>query len=190
MRVLTINKSYIPIRLTSKFSAIGKFYSGLVEGMYIRGETWEPKSWEEWEQMSIQDIWPEDQEFVNSTRQRYAVPKVIRTLYYDKIPKHSIRLTRKALYDRDGYRCYICGKEFSERKLSIDHIIPLSRGGGNSWENMITCCTACNFKKGDKLLSELGLKPHFQAFKPNISNIQKLKADIGQYDPSWSLFGI
>jgi len=158
--------------------------------MYINGDKWEPKSWDEWASLSLQDVWPDDQEFINSTKQRFAVPKVIRALSYDKIPKHSIRLTRKAIYERDNYTCYICGKEFSERKLSLDHIIPTSRGGKNSWENLITCCSECNFRKGDKLLSELGIKARFQAYKPNISNIQRLKSTITTYDPAFALFGV
>jgi len=188
-RTLALNKSFLPIRIVGLQSTICKFYDGRVEGMYINGDTWEPKMWDEWLEMSKKDIWPEGTQFINSVTQRIAVPRVIRFLYYDKIPKVTFRLSRKSIYDRDNNTCYLCGKKFGESKLSIDHIRPLSRGGGNSWENMVTCCVECNWKKGDKTLEELKLKPKFMPYKPQMSNIQKLKAGVKTYDPVWKMFG-
>jgi len=188
MKILALNSNYIPIRITSRFSAIGKFYTGMVEFIYIKDGKWQGYNWDEWWDMSRQDIWPEGTDFIESTTQRVALPAVMRYLQYEKIPKVTLRLTRKAIYERDQYKCYLCGKEFGEKKLSIDHIVPASRGGRNSWENLITCCKQCNFNKGDKTLTELKLKPKFNAYKPNLSNIAKLKASIGTMRPEWELF--
>jgi len=189
MKVLALNKSYIPIRLCSKYATIGKMYTGAVEAMYIMGDSWTPMNWDDWVNLSLQDKWPEGTEFINSVSQRIAIPKVIRYLRYDKVPKVSFRLSRKSIYERDHYTCYLCGDVFSEGKLSIDHVIPLSKGGRSSWENMVTCCKRCNWDKGDKTLSEMKVKPKFMPTKPVLSNMQKLKASVTVHQPEWSLFG-
>jgi len=189
MKILAMNSNYIPIRIISKYTAICKFYNNMVEFIYIKGNNWEAKNWEQWLELSSKNIWPEDTDFINSVNFRIAVPKVIRFLNYSKIPKVTFRLSRKSIYERDNFTCYICGKKFGESKLSIDHMRPVSRGGGNSWENMITCCVKCNWDKGDKTLDELRLKPKFMPYKPQMSNMQKLKASVTTYQPEWKLFG-
>jgi len=190
MRVLTLNKSWIPIRTTSHYSAISRFYSGACEAIYIKDGNFEVKEFDEWMEMSLLDIWPEDQKFIEAVRQRIAIPKVVKCTTYDKIPKASVRLNRRNIYDRDDHTCYLCNKRFGEGRLSVDHIIPVSKGGKTEWTNVITCCRACNYKKGDKLLGDLGLKPHFEAYRPSLSNMQKLKSSLTSYQKEWALFGI
>ena len=76
---------------------------------------------------------------------------------------------------RDGYTCVYCG---SKKNLTIDHILPKSKGGGNTWSNLVTCCSPCNLKKGDKLLHESGLRIITPPSEPNIfydSSTEKLK---------------
>jgi len=189
-KILALNKSYIPIRLISYQSAIGKLYCEQCEFIYIKDNNWEGLNWNQWLEASEKREWDSSTSFIHTIKQRFAIPKVIRYTKYDKIPKVTFRLSRQAIYNRDNWTCYICGEEFSEGKLSIDHVVPTSRGGKNSWENMITCCKNCNYKKGDKLLSELGIKPKFLPHKPTISNIQKLKNSVSIVYPEWKLFGL
>ena len=190
-KILCLNKNYIPIRVTSIYNAIGKLYCGLAEAIIVKDGTFTSYSFDEWLEKSLEDTWPEDQKFIQAVKQRIAHPSVIRYINYEKIPKVTLKLNRISIYSRDDYTCYICGKTFGESKLSIDHIVPLSRNGKNSWENMISCCKPCNWMKGDKLLSELNIKPKFTAYKPNVSNISRLKAKIGEHYPSeWSFFGV
>jgi 5-methylcytosine-specific restriction endonuclease McrA len=72
----------------------------------------------------------------------------------------------------------------------MDHMIPLSRGGKNSWENLVTCCQQCNWDKGHSLLSDLKIKPHFLPYKPQMSNMQRLKMSITTKYDEWNYFGI
>jgi 5-methylcytosine-specific restriction endonuclease McrA len=187
-RVLALNRDFIPIRTTSPMNCISKMYTNMAEAIFIQGENWEGKTWDEWVALSAKDIWPKDTIFFHSPTLRVAIPRIIRYTLYSKIPKPSIRLSRKAIYERDNHTCYICGKKFSEGKLSIDHVIPFALGGKNSWENMATCCYKCNQDKGHKTLAELGIRPKFMPFKPNISNMQKLKSSISTVYPEWKLF--
>lgn len=99
--------------------------------------------------------------FVRSTSTAIQRPTVIRLLHYVKVPYRArLPLTRRALIARDKGRCGYCGKAGD----TIDHILPRSRGGKHEWENVVLACKACNGKKADKLLSELGwelrIRPH------------------------------
>jgi 5-methylcytosine-specific restriction endonuclease McrA len=163
-------------------------YCGLADAIFFEGTSFLILDFNKWMQKSLDDVWPQDQQFINSTNQRIAIPSVCIYTKYDRIPKVTQKLTRKAIYERDHYTCYICGKEFSESKLTLDHVIPISKGGGNSWENLSTCCQQCNWNKGDNLLSEAKIKPHFMPFKPNVSNIMRLKQSIGEFREEWKFF--
>lgn len=83
---------------------------------------------------------------------------VIRLVHYIRLPYSRLMAnhpTRVLIYKRDDYTCGYCGVK---ENLTIDHIIPSSKGGEDSWENMVTCCSSCNLKKGDRLLKETSMK--------------------------------
>ena len=85
---------------------------------------------------------------------RLITKRVIRLVNYVRIPYHLAKgsyPTRASIYKRDDHECQYCG---SEKDLTLDHVIPRSKGGQDTWENLVTCCTKCNLKKGNKLLSE------------------------------------
>jgi 5-methylcytosine-specific restriction endonuclease McrA len=84
--------------------------------------------------------------------------RVIRLVEYIKIPFTKLRNnkpTRSAIYARDGHKCQYCG---ATRKLTIDHVIPKSKGGSDDWDNLVVACSSCNIKKGDKYLEHTGMK--------------------------------
>jgi 5-methylcytosine-specific restriction endonuclease McrA len=192
MRVLSLNKSYLPIRLISKYDAIGKLYCNIAKAVIVESDgSYSELSFEELLKRSLTNNWADDQYFIEAVTQRVAVPRTIRLLSYDKIPRTSLRLSKRAVFNRDSHTCYICGKQFGENSLSVDHVIPVSRGGKTVWENLATCCKKCNEEKGNKLWSELSYKPKFKAYRPQpTSNMQKLKLNISTYFDEWKLFGL
>jgi len=92
-------------------------------------------------------------------------PLVIRLLNYIKFRPKTIKVNRKRIFKRDGYACQYCG---SKKNLTIDHVMPRSRGGLNSWKNMVTCCFRCNSYKGDKTPQEAGMTLKTKPYEPNI----------------------
>jgi 5-methylcytosine-specific restriction endonuclease McrA len=91
-------------------------------------------------------------------------PSVIRLLRYVVYPYRKITLTRQNVFKRDGNACVYCG---SKKDLTLDHVIPKSRGGRDSWENLVTCCQKCNAKKADRTPIEAGMNWHGIAKVPN-----------------------
>ena len=83
-------------------------------------------------------------------------PLVIRLLQYVRVPRSVQRkISRRALFARDGWRCQYCG---SEGKLTLDHVVPRSRGGESNWENIVTSCAPCNLRKGNRTLEEAQMR--------------------------------
>ena len=93
-------------------------------------------------------------------------PKVIKLVEYVSIPYRSIHLSRINVFKRDGFKCLYCGVK---KDLTIDHVIPKSRGGLNTWENLVTCCHKCNKKKGQKTPEEANFVMSSKPFKPTHS---------------------
>lgn len=84
------------------------------------------------------------------------VPNVIRLSYYVRVPRgETRRVSRNAVLARDSHRCQYCG---SRAHLTIDHVVPRSRGGSSSWDNIVTSCAPCNARKGDRLPREANMK--------------------------------
>ena len=89
-------------------------------------------------------------------------PVVIRLVTYVRIPRdsHKRKITRRAVFARDGWQCMYCGARTS---LTVDHVIPRSKGGGSDWENIVASCAPCNRRKGDRLPHQIGMHPRGQA---------------------------
>ena len=87
----------------------------------------------------------------------YVRPHVIRLVSYVRVPQSvKRRISRRALFARDGWRCAYCGD--SSSRLTLDHVVPRSRGGDSVWENVVTACAACNLRKADRLLEETHMR--------------------------------
>ena len=93
---------------------------------------------------------------IQTTSGVYHLPNSITLINYVRIPFRKVSLTRKNIFFRDNYTCQYCG-ERNVKKMTLDHVIPRSREGKNSWENLVTCCRKCNGKKSDKPLDKCGL---------------------------------
>ena len=95
----------------------------------------------------------------------YKRPTIIRLVNWIYVPhKKQMPLTRHNIYKRDGHQCMYCP---STKKLTLDHVLPKSRGGKNTWENLVACCAKCNSKKDNKTPSEAGMKLRFKPFVPD-----------------------
>lgn len=93
---------------------------------------------------------------LRSAEATFPWPHVVRLKTYVRVPKAAQRrISRRALFARDGWECVYCGT--SGVRLTLDHVVPRSRGGDSVWENVVTSCAPCNLRKGDKLLGEAAM---------------------------------
>lgn len=105
-------------------------------------------------------------EFLNSPSLSFPMPCVIATNKYTKSQVVSFKCTRSNIIVRDNYTCQYCGKIFTKHQLTIDHVLPKSKGGDKSWLNLVACCILCNQRKGDKLLSQTKMSLLRLPFQP------------------------
>ncbi|MDD0852799.1 HNH endonuclease [Halobacteriovorax sp. GB3] len=134
MRTLLLDNSYFPVQIVSWQKAILLLFTGRAEVV------------DEYEEHHIQTV-----------SSSYPRPKILR-LFSRHQTSRSVKFSRQNVFLRDNYTCQYCFKPFPHQQLTFDHVIPQSKGGPTSWQNIVTCCQRCNNKKGNKLLSEMGIK--------------------------------
>lgn len=101
---------------------------------------------------------------LKSVSRSFPMPSVIRLTKYVNIPYKGVALTRMNVFKRDNFRCQYCG---TDRDLTLDHVIPRSKGGKSSWNNLVTACKRCNAGKGDNTPEQAGIKLRIKPFRPN-----------------------
>lgn len=175
-RVLVLNKSFVPIRLTSGYDAICKLFTNIAEVVTVTDAgAYEQHSFASWAELSAfkeefkEDFSDAEDVWVRSPSISLIVPHVIRLLTYNEVPKQRVRLSRKNIYERDNYTCQYCGDTPKIKDLNIDHIVPRSKGGRNSWTNLVCSCIRCNTRKADKSLAESGMKLRTKPVEPKMS---------------------
>lgn len=117
---------------------------------------------------------------VRSVNDEFSYPSVIRLRYYIRLPYKRIVLTRKNIMKRDRHTCQYCGVKSD---LTLDHVMPRSRGGKDSWENLVTACNKCNVKKGNKTPAEAKMPLRVKPYQPiHITFFQNL---LGGVQDNW-----
>jgi len=107
-------------------------------------------------------------------------PSIVRLRAYVALPFKRITLTRKNVMRRDRNRCQYCGNRDA---LTIDHVLPRSRGGRDTWENLVTACVPCNNRKGSRTPDEAGLTLRRRPFRP--SHVMFIRDYVGTLDDTW-----
>ena len=110
---------------------------------------------------------------------------MIRLLAYRHIPQQSRALSRKNILLRDRNTCQFCGRVFPSSELTLDHVVPRSRGGLSTWENLVACCHPCNRRKGNQLPTEAGMKLMREPHAFNLNTSRHIMRLMGRSDDKW-----
>lgn len=113
----------------------------------------------------------------------YPCPSVIRLHRYVSLPYKGVMLTRQNIFKRDNHRCQYCG---TTEELTLDHVVPKSRGGKTNWDNLATACKRCNSRKGDDTPEEARMPLRQKPFKPTF--LVFLRDFSGSIESSWMPF--
>ena len=178
--VLVLNNLYQAVHITSVRKAFTLLYKGQVVAVDTDFRTY---GWEDW-----CDIPPgADEEIAVTPSLRIRIPWVILLPHYDRVPRQEVRFTRKNIYFRDRNRCQYCGRRFPPKELNLDHVVPLSRGGRSTWENVVCCCFACNHRKGSRLPQEVGMRLIRRPDRPRWHPLVRLALSSPAHE-SWKTF--
>jgi 5-methylcytosine-specific restriction endonuclease McrA len=143
--------------------------------------TFQQYTWADWAQL----VPPDDEVFIQSVKFRLRVPEVITLTEYDRVPTNAVTFSRRNIYKRDRYTCQYCHKQLGSEALTIDHVLPRSRGGTSTWENCVLACLDCNKHKADRTPTEA----HMPLKKTPVRPMWRpLYARQGVRIESWSKF--
>lgn len=162
---LVLNKLYIPIHIVNYKKAISLLYKDHARSL----DNYDiPHNWDEWvEYCTKREVLDDGYAFLNSVSNKIAIPDIIVLTVYDRLPKRDVKYSRENVFQRDGNRCAYCGKKHKRTELTIDHIIPKSKGGRSTWDNTVACCGKCNAIKDDRTPHQAGMKLLVSPRAPN-----------------------
>ena len=159
--VLVLNASYEPINICAARRALILILKGVAQP-------------EEFSSIALR-----------SARQTLNLPSVIRLLEYRRIPHQARSLSRKNILMRDRYMCQYCLRTLPSGELTLDHVVPRSRHGETTWENLVACCHPCNNRKGGRTPDEAGMKLVRQPRPFTLHTSRHLMRLLGRSDEKW-----
>jgi len=118
--------------------------------------------------------------FVRSPSVKFPHPSIVRLKMYVRVPFRRIMLSSKNVLRRDGFRCQYCD---ARDRLTVDHVMPKSRGGRDTWENLVAACTSCNNRKGDRTPDEAHMPLRRKPFRP--SHVMFIRDYVGKVSDKW-----
>ncbi len=178
--VLVLNRLFQAIQVTTVRKAFCLLYKGNVKAVNPDYSTCD---WQDWVDVPPQP----DEDTIVTPGFSIRIPRVILLVDFDRLPRHEVRFTRKNIFYRDRSRCQYCGKRFQARDLNLDHVVPLSRGGKSTWENVVCCCIACNSRKGGHTPAEANMRLIHLPARPRWHPLVRVSFASGQH-PVWKNF--
>jgi len=184
--VLVLNRSYLAIHLISVRRALTLVYREIADIVDIEEGHYASYDFEAWREIS--EFRAEEsgfdqphQEWIRAVNFAIVAPRVIRLNKFDRAPQQTLRFNRRNLMARDNHSCQYCGHSFPNSSLSLDHVMPRSRGGKTTWENVVCSCVDCNTRKGDRTPHEARMALRSKPTKPKQSPLLMMKLDNPKY---------
>ncbi|MDP3275171.1 MAG: HNH endonuclease [Deltaproteobacteria bacterium] len=163
-QVLVVNRSYQPVHITSARRAFVLLFMDVGRAV---DEGWTTHTFASWRALAV----GEGELTLGISGGEILIPRVLQLPGYDRLPRSVLRLTRRNVYLRDGYSCQYCGRKASAQELNLDHVMPRSRGGPTTWENLVCSCRVCNLAKGGRTPAESGMALLRRPVRPRWSPI-------------------
>jgi 5-methylcytosine-specific restriction endonuclease McrA len=188
--VLVLNRLFMAVHVISVRRAFCLLCKDLAEVVSLEDgqfATYDFNTWREVSEYRARHFRQEDDDWVRTVNSEIQVPRVIRLLSYEKMPKHTVKFNRRNIFARDNNQCQYCGRKFATQELSLDHVIPRSQGGASTWENIVCACVACNVRKGGRTPKQAHMGLIRKPEKPKRSPLLNLKLTHKKYQ-SWRTF--
>jgi 5-methylcytosine-specific restriction endonuclease McrA len=148
--VLVLNRVYRPVHITSVRRAFAMLYQGVAKAIDEQFQLFDFESW--------RALAAAHHDAVGTVSRPIRVPRVIVLMAYERMPKTRVRFSRFNIYARDENTCQYCGARLPRVDLNLDHVVPRSRGGATTWENVVCSCVPCNLRKGGRTPDEAGMR--------------------------------
>lgn len=178
--VLVLNRSYLPIHVTSARRAFTLLYQGVARAVSENYQTFDFDSWCQLARVRDGDV-------VGTASGPILVPRVILLVAFDRVPRRHVRFSRINIYARDGFTCQYCGVRHPKSDLNLDHVVPRSLGGRSTWDNVVCSCVECNRRKGGRTPAQAGLLLRRPPVRPRWTPLVNLMFSSVRYN-EWRPF--
>lgn len=192
LSVLVLNRNFAAIHVISAQRAFCLLWKDLAEIVHVENGqfmTYDFNGWREESELKAAVLTPQERtgDWVKAVSFEIEVPRIIRLRRYDRMPRNTVKFNRRNVFLRDAFQCQYCGNRYATGQLSLDHVVPRSRGGVESWENIVCACLKCNVRKGDRTPVEASMKLLREPIKPTKSPMIVRQLKDPRYQ-SWKLF--
>ena len=188
--VLVLNRMFMAIHVICvrrAFTLLTKEVAEVVSEEDGQFASYDFKSWREVSEYRAQHFRRAEDDWIRTVSCEIQVPRVIRLLNYERLPRQVVKFNRRNIFARDNNLCQFCGKRFPSGELSLDHVVPRSQGGATTWENIVCACVSCNVKKGGRTPRQANMALIRKPEKPKRSPLLKQKMSNLKYQ-SWTSF--
>ena len=201
-KVLVLNKLYVAVRVVSARRAFTLLCRNIAEVIHVEDGQYANYDFESWAELAqlrhefAERFGPVEradatagqfEDWVRTVHMDLPVPRIIRLLGYERLPRQVVKLNRRNLFARDRNQCQYCGKHFPTSELSIDHVVPRTLGGGDSWQNLVCSCVRCNAKKGGRTPDQARMKLVRRPAQPRRNPMIAVRLGQPKYQ-SWKAF--
>lgn len=163
--VLVLNKSWVAVHIAPARRALTQMYLGLARA--VHPVDYSLHEFEEWVTLSQDGL---KGRYIHTPTLRVRIPEVILLKEFNGLVRHEAKFSRHSVFERDRNVCQYCGKVLPRTQLTLDHVVPQSRGGADTWDNLVVACMRCNVRKGNQTPEEAGMillrKPGRPAWLP------------------------
>jgi 5-methylcytosine-specific restriction endonuclease McrA len=174
-RVLVLNRSYLPVHITSVRRGFVLLYQGIAKAVDEQYRTFD---FESWRSLSLEV----HHERLGVVGGFIRVPRVLLLVAYERIPKRHVRFSRFNIFARDNNTCQYCGRRLPRTELNLDHVVPRSQGGVSTWQNIVCSCHVCNRRKGGRTPEQASMRlirrpsrPEWTPFTTEMFSLKRYK---------------
>ena len=176
---LVLNRNWQPIQVTTVVRALVMLWNG--SARVVEPDEYRLYTWPEWAELEP----PPGAPCIRSARARLRVPEVVSLSHYDRLPATAVTFSRRNVAKRDHHTCQYCGAQPGWEQVTIDHVLPRSRGGASSWTKCVAACVGCNARKADRTPEQAGMRLRKRPARPDW---KPLYAAYGARVESWRGF--
>jgi 5-methylcytosine-specific restriction endonuclease McrA len=181
-KVLVLNRSWVAVNVATVRRALTLVYQDVAR--IVGPEDYSTYNFEGWVEASQE---AKEGHRIQCSSTSFVVPEVIVLSVFNGRFSKEVRFSRRNIFERDENTCQYCRKKYDRSELTLDHVIPRSRGGTSTWHNIVLACIKCNMRKGDRLLTEINMKLMKKPVKPQWAT--RVGVKLGRAcKPSWERF--
>ena len=177
--VLVLSRAFEPIHITTARRALILLSKDAVRAVGTDFRLYDLDAW-----LALE---PRDEEYVCTPSRRVSLPRVVVVHGLNRVSRREVKFSRRNVYLRDGGECCYCGRHGRQEDMTLDHVMPVSRGGRSTWSNVALACRACNALKDNRTPEEAGMKMLRRPTRPTWLTFMTLSGRAVAH-PSWRPF--